>query len=102
MMVIYTAVADKVQANSIITSLLKEKLIACANFWPIDSYYVLDGVEKNTAEIAMYLKTAMAHQEAVYHRLLELHPYDCPAIISLDVEYAHPAFAHWVEEQTGH
>jgi periplasmic divalent cation tolerance protein len=102
MIVIYTTVANKDQAKQIISTLLQERLIACANAWDIDSYYVFQGTEKNGPEVAIYFKTAMAHQEAVYHRLLELHPYDCPAIISLDVEYAHPAFAHWVEEQTGH
>lgn len=102
MIVIYTTVANKDQATQIISKLLQERLIACANTWPIDSYYIFEGVEKNESEVAMYLKTALSQQEAVYHKLLELHPYDCPAIISLDVEYSNTAFAHWVEEQTGH
>lgn len=100
MIVIYTTVADEIQARDVVEKLLKEKLIACANFWPINSSYVWNGEVKNEKEFGIYLKTALSQQESVYHRLLELHPYDMPAIISLDVEYAHPVFAHWVEEQT--
>ena len=53
------------------------------------------------AEIGVYLKTGVNRQDAVYNRLIELHPYECPAIITMKIDQAHLPFVYWVHEQTG-
>ena len=102
MILIYTTVGTKEQYESIANTLLDERLIACVNSWPIESKFVWKGKLQNYQETAMLLKTTDSCQEAVYHRLYELHPYDCPAIITLTPTEANPAFVHWINASTDH
>lgn len=99
--IIYTTVEKLEQAENIAQILLTERLVACANMWPIHSMYTLNGKLVKSTEIGVYLKTSADRQEAVYKRLVELHPYECPPIMTINIDHAHPAFVHWAHEQTG-
>jgi periplasmic divalent cation tolerance protein len=99
--IIYTTIEKLEQAECIAETLLAERLIACANIWPIHSMYVLNKKLMKSPEVAMYLKTSADHQDAVYNRLVELHPYECPAIMTINVDQAHLPFAKWIDVQTG-
>lgn len=100
MILIYTTVETTQQAEHLAEALIQEHLIACANSWPIQSMYTYKGEFIKNHEIGVYLKTSTEKHDAAYKRLVELHPYECPAIITLNAEHVHPAFAHWVKEQT--
>ncbi len=102
MIVLYTTVEKLEQAERIAEILLAEHLVACANMWPIRSMYTFKEKMTKSDEIGMYLKTSSERQEAVYKKLIELHPYECPAIITMKVEHTHPAFSQWVCEQTNY
>ncbi len=102
MLIIYTTISNAEQAEVIAQTLLTEQLVACVNMWPINSRYTWNGKIEKTSEIAMLLKTKETCQESVYQRLKELHPYECPAIITLDVKQTNPDFANWVETQTNY
>ncbi len=54
-----------------------------------------------SAEVGMYLKASASRQDVVYKRLVELHPYECPAIMTIGINQAHLPFVQWVHEQTG-
>ncbi|MCE2716643.1 MAG: divalent-cation tolerance protein CutA [Alphaproteobacteria bacterium] len=100
MILIYTTVETAQQAEHLAETLIQERLVACANSWPIQSMYKYKGKFIKSHEIGMYLKTSMERHDAVHKRLTELHPYECPAIIMINTEHVHPAFARWVKEQT--
>ncbi len=100
MIVIYTTVANIEQAKLIAKTLLAERLVACVNMWPISSMCSWNEKIESSTEVAMFLKTTNACQEAVYQRVIELHSYECPAIITIDVKQSHPAFAQWVQTET--
>ena len=99
--IVYTTVEKSEQAENIAQILLTERLVACANMWPIHSMYTFNGKLVKSAEIGVYLKTGIDRQDAVYNRLVELHPYECPAIITMKIDQAHLPFVHWAHEQTG-
>ena len=101
LIIIYTTVSSTEQAELIAQTLIVERLVACVNLWPITSMYTWNEKIEKTTEVGMFLKTSKAGQEALYQRLLELHPYECPAIITLDIAHTYPAFAQWVQTQTG-
>ncbi|MCX7343329.1 MAG: divalent-cation tolerance protein CutA [Proteobacteria bacterium] len=102
MLIIYTTISNAEQAEVIAQTLLTEQLVACVNMWPINSMYTWNGKIEKTSEIVMLLKTKEACEEPVYQRLKELHSYECPAIITLDVKHTNPDFANWVETQTNY
>ena len=97
MIVIYTTVSNVEQAESIAQTLISERLVACVNMWPMNSMYMWNQKLEKSSEIAMLLKTA--NHDAVYQCLLDIHPYECPAIITVDSR-ANPAFEQWVRLQT--
>ncbi len=101
MLIIYTTIKNIEEAELIAQTLIAERLVACANLWPITSMYIWNERVEKTTEVGMFLKTCEAGQEPLYQRLLELHPYGCPAIITLAIQQTHSAFAQWVQTQVG-
>lgn len=99
MIIVYTTIETFEQAEDITKILLAERLIACINMWPIHSMYSFNGKLVKTEEVGMYFKTTSTNQNILYKRLTEIHPYECPAIITLNVEHAHPPFTKWIQEQ---
>lgn len=100
MKVIYTTIENEEQAESISQILLQDKLVACINMWPITSLYTWKEKFEKISEIAMLLKTTAECHDLVYKRLKELHTYECPAIITIDVSKTDPNFMQWVQTQT--
>lgn len=100
MKVIYTTIANEEQAESIAQTLLQDKLVACINMWPITSLYTWKEKFEKSSEIAMFLKTTAECHDLVYKRLKELHTYECPAIITINVSKTDLDFMQWVQTQT--
>ncbi|MGB1539834.1 MAG: divalent-cation tolerance protein CutA [Rickettsiales bacterium] len=98
---LYITAPNKAEAEALAAPLLAERLIACANILPeITSIYEWEGKNETTTETVLLLKTRASLQEAVMKRVEELHPYDCPCIMVLPINAAHPPFAEWIFSQT--
>ena len=98
---IYTTWPDGNSAAKAAAQLLQEKLIACANILPQgQSIYLWEGSVQDDTETVMFLKTTAGKTGILRHRLLELHPYDTPCILGLDLKRSQssPAFVHWLRE----
>lgn len=102
MIVLYTTLEKYEQAQYIAEILLAERLVACINMWPITSMYTFKEKMIKSDEVGMYLKTSSDCQEALSKRLTELHPYEVPAIFTINIDHVHPAFLEWVQTQTNH
>jgi len=98
--VLYTTVETHEQAKHLVQTLLAEHLIACANMWTITSMYSFEEKLTKSNEVAMYSKTSAACQEALYKRLVEIHPYKVPAIFTIKIDHTHPDFLQWIQTQT--
>lgn len=92
---------DETVANAISDTLIAERLVACANVFPsIHSAYRWKGKLEKEREIPLILKTRADHFEAVCKRVRELHPYETPSIIGMELKYVDPDYAKWVVEET--
>lgn len=90
-----TYVPTRENATSIITKLLDEKLIACANIAPtVESHYNWKNDRYAEPETPIWIKTAASHLEMAQNRLRELHPYETPAILSWPI-HANPDYVTW-------
>ena len=81
--------------------LLDEKLIACVNIIDnMTSMYKWEGkiVEEN--EIILIIKTKEKLFEELQKRIENLHPYDCPCIIGLNIEKGNKPYMDWLFNQT--
>ena len=98
MCLIYSTHPSLEQARASADALLNAKLAACCNILPgMESHYVWEGKQEQSAEVAMLSKTTELAAENAIKRLKTMHPYECPAILKLPVEGGNPAFLGWVE-----
>jgi len=97
---VYTTAKDKEQARKLGRILIKEKLVACINFFPINAMYPWKGKIEEENEVGMLLKTRGKLVNKVIKRIKELHSYDVPCIISLPVMKGNKDFFKWIKQET--
>src|SRR3989304_8005150 len=87
---VYVTFGDEASARRIANVLVTERLIACANIFPLRSVFRWDGVIKDEAEWAALLKTTSDRVDALTARRQGLHDYDVPCIVVLEPSWALP------------
>jgi len=93
---IYTPFPSKEVASEIIHILISEKLIACGNIIPSESMYMWLGQLTSEDEYIGIMKTLPEKIESLKNRILSLHPYDVPAILSWQVD-VNESYYKWIE-----
>ena len=89
------------EARTLARTLVEERLAACAQVLPIESFYLWDGKLHDNHEHLILLKTTTAHYHALERRVLELHSYRVPEVIALPVTVGFGGYLEWVEEAVG-
>jgi periplasmic divalent cation tolerance protein len=107
--IIYITHPNMKEAKKVAGALLRDKLIACVNYFPIESAYwwpastTLQRGEKgkvnNSKEIVSIVKTRKGNWIKVKKAIEAIHPYETPCIMKLDVE-ANKTYADWIIKET--
>ena len=98
---IYVTAPSRPEAEKIATTVVTEKLAACANILDgVTSIFEWEGKLCRENETVLILKTAEERVGALTERIKELHSYDCPCIVALPIEGGNPDFLNWVTEAT--
>ena len=98
MILIYTTHSDEAAAKACCDALLKERLIACANIFPIISMYWWEGTITGEGEVVALMKTSAACWDALERKILEIHPYKTPCIIRMEAS-ANQDYEAWIADQ---
>ena len=94
---VLTTVPDDESAETIARTLVEERLAACVNLLPpMTSIYRWKGAVERDTERQMVMKTTGALVPALERRLKELHSYELPEFIVLDVAGGSDAYLAWV------
>ena len=100
MMVIATT-RERVQAEEIGITLVKERLAACANVLDhVRSYYWWQGEMQQDSEVLLILKTTAEQVERLIARLKALHTYDVPCIEAIPIAAGYAPYLDWVRSET--
>ncbi|HEY9064346.1 MAG TPA: divalent-cation tolerance protein CutA [Burkholderiaceae bacterium] len=99
-LVAYTTVGDVETARRIAREIVERRLAACAQLSSIESFYVWDGALQQSPEVRIVFKTTDAAWPALERAIVELHPYDLPAVHAVDVAAIHAPYAAWVAAGT--
>lgn len=99
MITIYATFKDHEQARHIARELLKKRLIACVNFFPIESMYSWKGKIEKNLEIGAFFKTKNNFWEEVKKEITDLHTYDNPCIERIETK-ASLDYEKWIESET--
>lgn len=96
---VYVTHDSKESAKKMATELLKLKLIACVNYLPIEAQFWWQGKIESGEECVTIFKTSAKNWLKLKAKIEELHPYEVPCIIKLNVE-ANKAYADWIESES--
>jgi periplasmic divalent cation tolerance protein len=98
--VVYVTAADEKEARDVADLLLKKRLVACANIFPITSLYWWKGEIENDSEMALIMKTQEKHKNQIISEIRSIHSYEMPCIEFLQISDGNPDYLKWIEEET--
>ena len=98
---IYVTFGNLKEAKRMGAQLVKNKLAACTNIIPtIYSTYVWKNKTMMDKECSMIVKTSESKVKKAMQFIIKNHSYDCPAVSSFPIKFAHADFQRWINEQT--
>lgn len=98
--VLMTTTANKDDAQAIAKALLAEKLAACVQLVPIESYYTWKGAVANDAEILLLVKTKTALFDDAIRAIKAVHPYETPEIVATPFTKGFAGYFAWIDDVT--
>lgn len=97
---VYVTAKDEKEAKDVADILLKKRLVACANIFPINSFYWWKGEIQNDSEIALIMKTREKHTDQIISEIKSIHSYEVPCIEFLQISDGNPDYLKWIEKET--
>lgn len=98
---LYGTCPDMESAKAIASALLQQKLVACVNLLPgMLSLYRWQGEMEEASEIVFIAKSRAACWEDLSRLYCELHPYEEPALVALDIKNGLPGYLSWIDHET--
>lgn len=100
-LIVYCTVPAADVAERLAAALVDEGLAACVNRLPgVESTYRWQGRTQVDTEWLLLIKTSRARFDALRQRIVELHPYELPEVIAVDVALGHAPYLAWIAEST--
>lgn len=97
--IIMTTVADDATEKAIIDALLSERLAACIQVLPMQSWYRWKGEVCSEAERLLVIKTRNSLYSEVESTIVANHTYETPEVLRVAVEDGLPAYLNWIDEE---
>ncbi len=98
--IVQTTCSTKDEATKIAKVLIEEKLAACVQLSQIESFYNWQEKFCSDNETLLNIKTRKDNFDKIKSRILELHSYDLPEIIQLDIANASEEYLKFIGENT--
>jgi periplasmic divalent cation tolerance protein len=96
--IVLTTAATPEEADRIGRALVEERLAACATLIPaVQSIYHWQGKVETSTETMLLLKTGPGQLPALENRLHELHSYQTPEFLVLNVEAGSHPYLEWLQ-----
>jgi periplasmic divalent cation tolerance protein len=95
--IVLTSTSNADEAALIARTLVEERLAACATLIPtVESVYHWEGQIETSTEALLLLKTGPEQLAALESRLRELHSYQVPEFLVLDIESGSHPYLEWL------
>lgn len=96
MIFVYITFPSRASAKKISQALLKKRLAACVNIFPIESAYWWKGKIKGSKEFVAIFKTEKRLFAMLGMETRKLHPYAVPFIGMVDVSKVNRGYEKWL------
>ncbi|PIV42581.1 MAG: divalent-cation tolerance protein CutA [Candidatus Nealsonbacteria bacterium CG02_land_8_20_14_3_00_40_11] len=100
MIFIYSTFPNMKEAKEIGERLIKNKLAACINIFPIDSIYNWRKKIIRDKEFAAIIKTKKQNFKKIEKFILENHSYDTPCIVEIPLGRVNKKYLDWLNKNT--
>ncbi len=92
---------DKEKAKEIARKIVTDKLCACVNILPnVCSVYSWKEKLEEDNELLMIIKTRKSLFERLKNEISNLHPYEVPEIISVEIQDGNKEYLEWLSADT--
>ncbi|WP_123377493.1 divalent-cation tolerance protein CutA [Aliarcobacter butzleri] len=98
--VIQTTCSSEEEAENIAKILIEEKFAACVQLSQIKSFYNWDNQFCSDKETLLNIKTRKKHFKKIKSKIKELHSYDVPEIIQLDISKSSKKYLKFIKDNT--
>ncbi len=99
--VVFVTTTTEDNAAAMGRALVEERLAACANLiGPIRSIYRWQEVVEDGAELLLMIKTRASLFPELETRIKELHPYEVPEIVAINIEQGSTEYLDWLGDST--
>ncbi len=96
---VLTTCPDAATGERIAHALVSERLAACVNILPAaKSVYLWKGQVESAAEYLLVIKSLKRAFRAIQKRILELHPYELPEVITVPVTGGFADYLAWIRD----
>lgn len=96
---VLSTTASREEAQRIAQSLVQEQLAACVNvLGPMQSVYRWQNNIDSAEEFLLLIKTTAAASARVQTRIRELHSYELPEIIEINIEGGEEKYLKWIAD----
>jgi periplasmic divalent cation tolerance protein len=96
-----TTAANREDAERIAHALVEERLAACVNIATgVRSVYRWQGAVETADEVLLLIKTNVQNIDRLRIRLHELHSYELPEFVVLEISAGSPAYLEWIAAST--
>lgn len=100
--VVLTTAGSQEEAQKIAHALVERKLAACVNIVPrIESIYRWQETVESATEWLLIVKTTAEAFPSVRDAIKELHSYDLPECVMLEIADSSEAYLGWIGENVG-
>ncbi len=97
---IYITTSENMESKKIAKILLEERLVTCTNIIPqITSLYLWKGDIEIDNESILIAKTKSDKVDQVIKRVEEIHSYETPCILELEVKKGSEGYLQWMEDE---
>jgi uncharacterized protein involved in tolerance to divalent cations len=98
-MVVFVTAPNVERAERIAAAVVEERLAACVNILPgCRSIYRWQGELHNDEEALMIVKSSRAAFAALERRIVELHDYDVPEVIAVEIADGSPGYLSFLRD----
>ncbi|HEX5234452.1 MAG TPA: divalent-cation tolerance protein CutA [Silvibacterium sp.] len=92
-----TTIGSLEEGQTLARLLVERRLAACVNLVPsLQSIYCWKGAIEEASEVLLFIKTSAEFLPALETAMRELHPYDLPEFLVLDIASGSQPYIDWL------
>jgi len=99
MVFIYTTCRDVEQAKDLGERIMKARVAACVNIWPIESIYWGNGELIKDKEAVLIIKTQEKKLAEIEEFLRKYHTYSTPFVAGVHIDRINIDYQNWANQQ---